>query len=133
MKQHYKTKQHAQEVPVKLYKKDIHYYMDGERVVFTALFHIQRGQCCGSGCRHCPYDPKHTKGKVVLAKKFSKFQDMDLKDIEKQLEELQKVDFSTMSPEQIQGIIDQLFEITTDAETQLNKDIQTQVDESENS
>ena len=133
MKQHYKTKQHAQEVPVKLYKKDIHYYMDGERVVFTALFHIQRGQCCGSGCRHCPYNPKHTKGKVVLAKKFSKFQDMDLKDIEKQLEELQKVDFSTMSPEQIQGIIDQLFEITTDAETQLNKDIQTQVDESENS
>ena len=107
--------------------------MDGERVVFTALFHIQRGSCCGSGCRHCPYDPKHTKGKVVLAKKFSKFQDMDLKDIEKQLEELQKVDFSTMSPEQIQGIIDQLFEITTDAETQLNKDIQTQVDESENS
>ena len=77
--------------------------MDGERVVFTALFHIQRGSCCGSGCRHCPYDPKHTKGKVVLAKKFSKFQDMDLKDIEKQLEELQKVDFSTMSPEQIQG------------------------------
>ena len=133
MKQHYKTKQHAPVVPVKSYKEGIHYYMDGERVVFTALFHIQRGSCCGSGCRHCPYDPKHTKGKVVLAKKFSKFQDMDLKDIEKQLEELQKVDFSTMSPEQIQGIIDQLFEITTDAETQLNKDIQTQVDESENS
>ena len=133
MKQHYKTKQHAPVVPVKSYKEGIHYYMDGERVVFTALFHIQRGSCCGSGCRHCPYNPKHTKGKVVLAKKFSKFQDMDLKDIEKQLEELQKVDFSTMSPEQIQGIIDQLFEITTDAETQLNKDIQTQVDESENS
>ena len=114
-------------------KQGIHYYMEGERVIFTALFHIQRGQCCGNGCRHCPYDPKHKKGKVVLAKKFSKFQGMNLKDIEKQLEEIQKVDFSTMSPEQIQGIIDQLFEITTDAETQLNKDIQTQVDESENS
>lgn len=133
MKPVYKTTLHVQEVPVKLYKEDIHYYMDGERVVFTALFHIQRGSCCGNGCRHCPYDPKHKKGKVVLAKKFSKFQGMNLKDIEKQLEELQKVDFSTMSPEQIQGIIDQLFEITTDAETQLNKDIQTQVDESENS
>ena len=82
MKQHYKTKQHAQEVPVKSYKKGIHYYMDGERVVFTALFHIQRGSCCGNGCRHCPYDPKHKKGKVVLSEKFSKFQDMDLKDIE---------------------------------------------------
>jgi hypothetical protein len=25
-------------------------------VVFTALAHLQRGSCCGSGCRHCPYD-----------------------------------------------------------------------------
>lgn len=23
--------------------------------VFTALYHLQRGYCCGSGCRHCPY------------------------------------------------------------------------------
>jgi len=58
---------------------------------------------------------------------------MDLKEIEKQLEELQKVDFSSMSPEQLQEIIDQIFDLTSDAETQLNKDIQTQVDESENS
>jgi hypothetical protein len=39
----------------------IHYYVEGERVVFTALFHLQRGQCCGSYCRHCPYDPKYEK------------------------------------------------------------------------
>lgn len=133
MKQHYKTKQRAQEVPVKSYKEGIHYYIEGERVVFTALFHIQRGQCCGNGCRHCPYDPKHKKGKVVLAEKFSKFQDMELKDIEKQLEELQKIDFASMSPEQLQEIIDKIFDLTSDAETQLNKDIQTQANESENS
>lgn len=36
--------------------------MDGERVVFTALFHLQRGSCCGNGCKHCPYDPKHKHG-----------------------------------------------------------------------
>ena len=132
MKHHYKTKQHVQEVPVKSYKKGIHYYMDGERVVFTALFHIQRGQCCGNGCRHCPYDPKHKKGKVVLSEKFSKFQDMDLKDIEKQLQELQKVDFSAMSPDQLQKIVDQLLTITEETETQLNN-VQTQIDESENS
>jgi hypothetical protein len=24
--------------------------------VFTELFHRRRGFCCGSGCRHCPYD-----------------------------------------------------------------------------
>lgn len=46
------------------------YYMDGDRVVFTAEFHIKRGQCCGNGCRHCPYDPKHTKGTITLSKKY---------------------------------------------------------------
>jgi hypothetical protein len=131
MKQRYKTKQHAQEVPVKSYKEDIHYYMDGERVVFTALFHIQRGSCCGNGCRHCPYDPKHKKGRVVLAEKFSKFQDMDLKDIQKQLEELQNIDFSAMPPEKIQEIIDKLFDLTSEAESQLNNDI-NQINETEN-
>jgi len=102
-------------------------------VIFTALFHIQRGQCCGNGCRHCPYDPKHSKGRVVLSEKFSKFQNMELKDIEKQLKELQNKDFSSMSPEQIQKIIDQLLDFTDTAETQLNDDIQKQIDESENS
>ncbi|HEY6964425.1 MAG TPA: DUF5522 domain-containing protein [Erythrobacter sp.] len=24
--------------------------------VFTRLAHLARGKCCGSGCRHCPYD-----------------------------------------------------------------------------
>jgi len=23
--------------------------------VFTAKFHAERGYCCDSGCRHCPY------------------------------------------------------------------------------
>ncbi len=133
MKQHYKTKQRVQEVPVKSYKEGIHYYMEGERVIFTALFHIQRGSCCGNGCRHCPYDPKHKKGKVVLLEKFSKFQDMDLKDIEKQLKELQKLDVNSLSPEKIQEIIDQLLDFTDQTETQLNNDIQKQIDESENS
>jgi len=118
---------------MKPFEQGIHYYMDGTRVVFTALFHIQRGSCCGNGCRHCPYNPKHKKGKVVLSEKFSKFQDMNLKDIEKQLKELQNRDFSSMSPEQIQEIIDQLLNFTEETETQLNNDIQTQVDESENS
>ena len=51
----------------------IHYYKDGDRVVFTALFHVQRGSCCGNGCRHCPYEEKHVKGKEVLSKEFIKF------------------------------------------------------------
>jgi hypothetical protein len=23
--------------------------------VFTATYHLERGSCCESGCRHCPY------------------------------------------------------------------------------
>jgi len=51
------------------YIKDIHYYTEGERVIFTALAHILRGSCCGNGCRHCPYTPKHTRGKKTLQEK----------------------------------------------------------------
>lgn len=56
----------------KKYKEGVHYYMDGERVVFTALFHIERGSCCGNGCRHCPYDPKYKKGTINLKDKKTK-------------------------------------------------------------
>ena len=31
------------------------YYLDGLRMVFTERYHIRRGYCCKSGCRHCPY------------------------------------------------------------------------------
>ena len=33
------------------------FYMDGPYLVFTAAYHLKRGYCCNSGCRHCPYDP----------------------------------------------------------------------------
>lgn len=32
------------------------FYREGALVIFTARFHLRRGYCCGSGCRHCPYD-----------------------------------------------------------------------------
>jgi hypothetical protein len=28
----------------------------GVALVFTAWYHLKRGECCGNGCRHCPYD-----------------------------------------------------------------------------
>ncbi|HEX8163342.1 MAG TPA: DUF5522 domain-containing protein [Pyrinomonadaceae bacterium] len=31
------------------------YYFEGAFVVFTERFHLRRGYCCESGCRHCPY------------------------------------------------------------------------------
>jgi len=51
----------------------VDYYVEGERVIFTALFHINRGSCCGNGCRHCPYEQRHTKGKVVISEEILKF------------------------------------------------------------
>lgn len=31
------------------------FYREDDRIVFTALYHLRRGYCCGNGCRHCPY------------------------------------------------------------------------------
>ena len=31
------------------------FYMDGPYIVFTEAYHLRRGWCCQSGCRHCPY------------------------------------------------------------------------------
>ncbi len=113
-----------QEVPVKSYKENIHYYKLGDRVVFTALFHIQRGSCCGNGCKHCPYDPKYKKGSVVLAEKFIKFNNMKLEDLEKQLQEIQKIDHSTLTPEQLQELVDRLLAITNLGEDMIENKIQ---------
>jgi len=42
------------------------YYLEDGRVVFTPLYHIQRGYCCGNKCRHCPFYPKNQKGNNVI-------------------------------------------------------------------
>jgi hypothetical protein len=31
------------------------FYLERGLVVFTAVYHLKRGYCCESGCRHCPY------------------------------------------------------------------------------
>ena len=38
----------------------VDYYYEGRFLVFTAKFLRDRGYCCESGCRHCPYgyDPR---------------------------------------------------------------------------
>ena len=42
--------------------KNDDFYLEGGFMVFTTSFHLRRGSCCGSGCRHCPYEPRWTKG-----------------------------------------------------------------------
>jgi hypothetical protein len=43
------------------------FYLENGLVVFTAAYHMQRGACCGSGCRHCPYEPRHVEGNTRTA------------------------------------------------------------------
>ena len=31
------------------------FYYEGPYLVFTSAYHLKRGYCCNSGCRHCPY------------------------------------------------------------------------------
>ncbi len=41
------------EAPAELAPED--FYYEGPYVVFTAAYHLKRGYCCNSNCRHCPY------------------------------------------------------------------------------
>jgi hypothetical protein len=34
---------------------DDFYYSEEGYIVFTEKYHLKRGHCCKSGCRHCPY------------------------------------------------------------------------------
>jgi|688.fasta_scaffold806675_2 hypothetical protein len=42
------------------------YYLENGAIVLTERYHKKRGTCCGSGCRHCCFDPIHQKGNKNL-------------------------------------------------------------------
>ena len=45
------------------------FYIDpltGYRVT-TALAHLERGECCGCGCRHCPYGEEELSSKDKMS------------------------------------------------------------------
>ena len=42
------------------------WYFENGLLVYAAAYHLKRGQCCGSGCRHCPYEPKHVAGNTKV-------------------------------------------------------------------
>ena len=44
-------------------QEDKDFYYENGFMVFTEAFHLKRGYCCQSGCRHCPYGFKDKKGK----------------------------------------------------------------------
>lgn len=58
-----------------LFDDDELFYMnDSGFMVFTAEYLLQRGYCCGNGCKHCPFDYKavqnpEQKQKMITAQK----------------------------------------------------------------
>lgn len=54
-----------------------YYYNEAGLIVLTGRFHLERGYCCGNGCRHCPFDfvnvpePKRSELKKEAAMKNS--------------------------------------------------------------
>jgi hypothetical protein len=56
--------------------KDFYYNEEG-LMVFTALYHLQKGYCCGNGCKHCPYNyekvPEPKRTELLTAKQNEKF------------------------------------------------------------
>jgi len=53
-------------------KENENYYIENGYRVLTEKFLMNRGWCCSNGCRHCPYDPKHTKGCTELREDVKK-------------------------------------------------------------
>jgi hypothetical protein len=35
---------------------DDFYYDERGYIVLTEKYHLEKGFCCGNGCRHCPYE-----------------------------------------------------------------------------
>lgn len=46
--------------------ENVDYYYENGFMVLTAHFLMNRGYCCGNGCRHCPYSEEE---KAELQKK----------------------------------------------------------------
>lgn len=55
---------------------DIDYYINADgNLVFTEKYLLNRGQCCQSGCLHCPYQYKDKVDPNVPAEFSSKWND----------------------------------------------------------
>jgi hypothetical protein len=49
------------------YKKKLQptdFYWEDGKMVLTESYHLRRGSCCNSGCRHCPYKISDTESKL---------------------------------------------------------------------
>lgn len=55
--------------------EDYYFTPDG-LLVFTEKYHLDKGYCCGNGCRHCPYEyenvPEPLRSALLSSKSNSK-------------------------------------------------------------
>src|SRR2546423_1895929 len=49
----------------------VDYTVEEGRWVFTRAYHLKRGFCCRSGCRHCPYEGQGDTRRVVACPRCS--------------------------------------------------------------
>jgi hypothetical protein len=51
------------------------YYNEQGLMVLTEKYHLDRGYCCGNGCKHCPYDyemvPEPRRSELVEQRKIN--------------------------------------------------------------
>ena len=62
---------YVQEITKKSPEPDF-YKDENGRFVMTESFHIKRGSCCGSKCKHCPYEPLYDKGNTNIRKSLQR-------------------------------------------------------------
>ena len=46
---------------IPLLKKEDYYYSYDGYIIFNEKYHLKRGYCCDSNCKHCPYKKRIKK------------------------------------------------------------------------
>ena len=52
------------------FEKGRDYYLENGAIILTEHYLKNRGFCCGSKCRHCPFDPLYQKGNKNIKKQL---------------------------------------------------------------
>ena len=53
-----------------------YYFNEDGYIVLTEKYHLQKGFCCGNGCKHCPYNyeavPEPKRSELLYLKDHEK-------------------------------------------------------------
>jgi len=63
-------------VSIQLIEGEDFYYDSEHFMVLTEKYHLEKGFCCGHGCRHCPYEyenvPEPKKSDILTQQQLAK-------------------------------------------------------------